>query len=120
MTKCKNPDCEKRASYGFEYNKAEYCSTHKEQNMFLVTVKLCQGENCKRYPHYNLQGESRGIYCISHKLENMLVVGSLCIVDTCKNTAKYNLKNMKRKYCENHKSDKMVESGKPICQTNDC
>ena len=120
MTKCKNTDCEKRASFGFEHNKADYCSKHKEQNMFLVTVKLCQGENCKRYPHYNIQGESNGIYCIAHKLENMKVVGTLCIVDTCKNIAKYNLKNIKRQYCEHHKTGKMVESGKNICQTNDC
>jgi hypothetical protein len=107
MTKCKSTDCEKRASYGFEHNKAEYCSTHKAQNMFLVTVKLCQGENCKKYPHYNFYGETKGIYCISHKLESMQVVGSLCIIDTCKNIAKYNLKNMKRQYCEHHKTANM-------------
>ena len=34
--------------------------------------------------------------------------------------AKYNLKNMKRKYCFNHKTDKMVEAGKPICKNTNC
>ena len=114
MTKCKNTECTKRASYGLEQNNADYCSAHKEQNMFLVTVKLCQGENCKKYPHYNFQGENKGIYCIAHKSNGMQVVGSYCIADKCKNMAKYNLKNMKRKYCFNHKTDKMVEAGKPI------
>jgi hypothetical protein len=27
---------------------------------------------------------------------------------------------MKRQYCEEHKTDKMVESGKPVCQINEC
>jgi len=88
--------------------------------MFIVTTTLCNGENCKKYPHYNFQGESKGIYCIAHKKENMKVVGTFCIESNCTNIALYNLKNMKRKYCYSHKTENMVESGKPICKNIDC
>lgn len=49
MPKCKNTECQKCASYGLELKKPLYCTTHKEQNMFIVTTQLCQGENCKKY-----------------------------------------------------------------------
>jgi hypothetical protein len=55
-----------------------------------------------------------------NKTVGMQIVGSCCKFDKCKNMAKYNLKNMKRQYCEEHKTDKMVESGKPVCQINEC
>jgi hypothetical protein len=88
--------------------------------MYIVTLKLCQFLQCKRYPHYNYPGETRGKYCNDHKEEGMQVVGTLCIVDGCKSMAKYNLKNLKRQYCAKHKTNLMVESGKPICEHNDC
>ena len=83
MPKCKNTECQKRASYGLELKKPLYCTTHKEQNMFIVTTQLCQGENCKKYPHYNIQGESKGIYCIAHKKDNMKIVGTFCAETNC-------------------------------------
>ena len=120
MPKCKNTACQKQASYGLEFKKPLYCTTHKEENMFIVTTHLCKGEDCKKYPHYNFQGESKGIYCIAHKKDNMKVVGTFCAETNCTNIALYNLKNRKRKYCFNHKTDKMVESGKPICKDSNC
>ena len=71
MVNCKHEGCTTRASYGIEIKKASYCSKHKLDNMFLVTVTLCKNENCKRYPHYNFLGESRGIYCVDHKKDDM-------------------------------------------------
>ena len=59
MPKCKNTECQKRASYGLELKKPLYCTTHKEQNMFIVTTQLCQGENCKKYPHFSKSRISR-------------------------------------------------------------
>jgi len=83
MVNCKYEGCNTRASFGNENKKPVFCTNHKSENMFLVTAKLCQGENCKKYPHYNFIGETRGIYCREHKIENMLVVGTLCVNSGC-------------------------------------
>ena len=60
MPKCMNNQCNIKSSYGIEFKKPIFCSSHKLENMFLVTAKLCQGENCKKYPHYNFKGETKG------------------------------------------------------------
>lgn len=118
MPKCKYEDCQKGASYGNVFKKPLYCTTHKEPDMYIVTTILCLGEGCKKYPHYNHPGESKGIYCIAHKSDGMRVVGKFCIENECTNIATFNYKNMKRAYCIQHRKEKMVEIGKPICE--DC
>ncbi len=115
MPKCKHEGCQKGASYGNEYRKLLYCTTHKEPGMYIVTTKLCLGEGCKKYPHYNYPGNTKGIYCITHKSDGMCVVGKHCVENGCTNNALYNYKNMKRAYCIQHRKENMVESGKPIC-----
>ena len=118
MPNCKFEGCGTRASYGTEHKKALRCSKHKTEEMYLVTTKLCL--ECKKYPHYNFPGETKGIYCKTHCKENMKVVATHCAAENCINNAVYNYKNMKRMFCSIHKTEDMVEAGKPICNNEKC
>ena len=50
--------------------------------MINIHDKKCLVENCNTIPNYNIIGETKGIYCNSHKLLNMI--------------------NVKTKYCKNN------------------
>lgn len=118
MPICKFEGCGTKASYGIELKKPLYCSKHKTAEMYLVTTRLCL--ECKKYPHYNFPGETKGIYCRTHCKENMKVVATHCAAENCINNAIYNYKNMKRKFCGIHKTENMVEAGKLICNIENC
>ena len=42
--------------------------------MINVISKTCIFENCKTRPNYNIKGETKALYCLSHKTENMVDV----------------------------------------------
>jgi hypothetical protein len=49
---------------------ADYCFTHKLENMVNVKSKRCIHENCDKIPNFNNFGETTAEYCFTHKLKN--------------------------------------------------
>jgi hypothetical protein len=118
MPNCNFEGCNISASYGTENKKVLRCSKHKSTEMYLMTVRLCV--DCKKCPHYNFPGETKGIYCKLHSKENMIIVSKHCAAENCIKPAFYNYKNMKRMFCDIHKTKDMVKSGKQICNNEKC
>jgi len=49
-------------------------------------TKFCIHPNCKTQPVFNNLGETKGLYCNTHKLENMFnVKNKTCNHPNCKN-----------------------------------
>ena len=66
---------------------------------------MCIYLNCKKQPNYNLEGETKGLYCFSHKKEEMIdVKNKKCNEEGCKTRPSYNLEgDTKGLYCYIHK-----------------
>ena len=48
---------------------------------------MCKEEGCKKRPSFNLEGETKALYCSNHKLERMVdVKNKNCKEEGCKNT----------------------------------
>ena len=67
--------------------------------------KYCIFEDCKTLSNYNMEGETTGLYCSSHKKENMVnVKHKTCIFENCKTISNYNFEGeTKPLYCSYHK-----------------
>ena len=73
--------------------------------------KLCIHDNCKIVSSFNIEGETKPLYCFLHKTNDMVNVRtkSYCIHVGCKKYPTFNLEGeSKRLYCFQHKSDDMV------------
>ena len=65
----------------------------KKEDMIDVKSRRCIHPNCKKQPNYNNEGEEKGLYCITHKKENMInVISKTCKSEWCNTivTEKYN------------------------------
>jgi hypothetical protein len=62
---------------------------------------MCIQECCDKRPCYNLEAETKALYCASHKLENMVdVKHETCIQEGCKKIPNFNLeREIKSLYC---------------------
>ena len=72
---------------------------------------MCIHDGCEvKYPCYNKEGESKGLYCDEHKLDGMVdVKNKKCIYDGCKVRPAYNNDGeTKALYCAKHKLKGMV------------
>ena len=78
--------------------------------MIDVKNKKCLFEKCKKTPIFNFPGETSGIYCCTHKFENMIdVKNKKCLFENCNIQPRYNYENETiHIYCSKHKLDKMV------------
>lgn len=76
-----------------------------------VRSKTCIRHGCKTRPIFNHEGESKGIYCVTHKLEGMVdVKNKSCIHHGCKTLPTFNREgNAKAIYCVTHKLEGMVD-----------
>ena len=108
--KCIYENCPKRPSFNLPNQKKPiYCSEHKKENMLDVTNKTCIHPECPKRSNYNLPNELKPCYCMEHKLVNMINIKSKkCQKLKCKNDALYGLKNKRPHFCEEHKTDEMV------------
>lgn len=69
---------------------------------------ICVEDGCKKQPYFNLEGETKGVYCKEHKLDGMIDVKNKRCRD-CKKQPTYNYENQtKGVYCSTHKLDGMV------------
>ena len=59
----------------------------------------CHEENCNKIPSFNLQNETKGLYCSKHKLENMINIRSKrCIYENCDIIPNFNYNGKVRHY----------------------
>jgi len=98
-------------------NKGEICSPCLKKNS-----KTCIHPNCKVIPNYNIEGETKALYCSTHKLDGMIdVVNKTCIHPNCKTIPTYNIEGeTKALYCSEHKLDGMVNVKDKTCKTHLC
>ena len=64
---CNFKNCDKRATYAFTYGKPDRCIKHKENRKPQYSICQCG----KHTPLYNLQGETKPIYCSKCKTGEM-------------------------------------------------
>jgi hypothetical protein len=91
--------------------------------MIDVLSKTCSYEACcSTKPSYNFAGEKLGIYCGTHKLDDMInIVSKTCIYDGCGTHPCYNFAGEKRGiYCVTHKLDAMIDVIHKTCKSDWC
>ena len=78
---------------------------------------MCIYPECKTIPCYNTEGETKALYCATHKLEAMIdVKNKTCIHLGCKVQRAYNLEGEKiALYCASHKLEGMIDVKNKTC-----
>lgn len=82
----------------------------------------CEEEDCEKYPIFNWEGETRGVFCKLHKDPAMVdVKNKKCERKGCKKRPTFNFKGETRpKYCADHRDKVMVDVISKRCQGKDC
>ena len=72
---------------------------------------MCEKTNCViKFPCFNYLGEIEGLYCKSHKLDEMIdIINEICLEQGCNIQSTYNYPcETKALCCARHKLDGMV------------
>lgn len=86
-----------------------------------INIQMCIYGGCKINGSYNTDGQKKGLYCLTHKLDGMVnVKRPSCIHEGCKKQPFYNYRGEKRLYCSIHKLDGMVNVVSPTCIHEGC
>ena len=82
----------------------------------------CNHPDCKTRPIYNYEGETKAIYCATHKLDGMInVKNKSCNHPNCKIIPVYNYEGKtKAIYCATHKLDGMIDVKSKSCNYPNC
>jgi len=90
--------------------------------MINVVLKTCLDKSCNIRPSFNLQNTKFGIYCDTHKKENMVnVLSKKCLEENCDKQSNYNLPNEKSGlYCAKHKKNGMIDVKHKTCKEEHC
>jgi hypothetical protein len=90
--------------------------------MVNVISKTCIHEGCKTRPIYNVEGQTKALYCSVHKKEGMVnVKDKTCIHEGCKTQPIYNVEGQtKALYCSIHKKEGMVNVKNKTCKSEWC
>lgn len=83
---------------------------------------MCGQDGCKIRANYNIEGETRGLYCLKHKSEGMIdVKNKTCNHKGCRKRPIYNIEGeTKGLYCSEHKSEGMVDVINKKCNHKGC
>jgi hypothetical protein len=87
-----------------------------------INIHMCIYPNCKTRPHYNVEGEKKALYCVTHKLDGMIdVKNKTCIHPNCKTRPVFNVEGQTRAlYCSQHKKEEMVDVIHKTCIHPNC
>ena len=87
-----------------------------------VKNKTCKSEGCKTSPIYNVEGETKALYCSTHRLDGMVnVISKTCKSEGCKTIPIYNVEGeTKRLYCLTHRLDGMIDVKNKTCKSEWC
>ena len=85
-------------------------------------TRICIENDCDKRTSYNLPNKKTGIYCATHKKENMVhVANKKCIEKQCDKQPKFNLRNEKVGiYCKKHAKENMVDVKSKKCLEENC
>ena len=85
-------------------------------------TRTCIEGGCKIQPHFNKEGETKGLYCATHKKEEMVdVKNKTCIEVDCKIRPLFNKEGeTKGLYCATHKKEDMVNVINKTCIEEGC
>lgn len=91
----------------------------------LINIKnrqMCIHEGCQTRPTYNVEGQTKAIYCSKHKKDGMVDVKSkTCNHEGCKTRPTYNVEGETNAlYCSTHKKDGMVNVKDKTCKSEWC
>jgi hypothetical protein len=83
---------------------------------------MCNYPNCKKIPSYNIQGETKGLYCYEHKKDGMKNMRyNTCYEKECDKIPSYNIQGeTKGLYCSEHKKNGMVNVRHETCYEEGC
>ena len=83
---------------------------------------MCINEGCTTRPNFNIEGQTKALFCSKHKKENMVdVKNKKCEFETCKIQPNFNFENnVKAKYCSNHKKEGMIDIKNKKCIYEKC
>jgi len=83
---------------------------------------MCIYDGCKKQPSFNIEGQTKALYCATHKKEGMIdVKNKSCIHDGCNRRPNYNFKGYPRAiYCATHKKDEMIDINHITCIHDGC
>jgi hypothetical protein len=83
---------------------------------------MCKEKDCKIRPHYNKEGETKALYCASHKSDAMVnVISKTCIHSNCTIRPTFNkVGESTALYCASHKSDGMINVISKTCIHSNC
>ena len=72
---------------------------------------MCKVIGCNIRPTFNIEGQTKALYCSQHKKDGMInVKDKTCIHEGCKTQPNYNIKGQtKALYCSQHKKDGMID-----------
>ena len=109
-------NCNTRAYFGFDGNKAEYCVSNRLEGMVNVKSKRCDHNNCSIQPP---------TYCVAHRLPGMICVTSSnknkqCKYAECVKIRSFGFKNCKTEYCFVHCLNGMFNVNSKRCQQDEC
>ena len=81
---------------------------------------MCQEKECTKRPYFNVQGETKALYCATHKKEGMMdVVNKTCI--ECTKRPVFNIEGQTiGLYCVTHKKNGMINIVSKTCKTTLC
>jgi hypothetical protein len=87
-----------------------------------IKNKTCIHPGCKVQRSYNTEGETKALYCATHKVDGMVnVKDKTCIHPRCKVIPNYNKEGeTKALYCATHKLDGMVDVKHNTCIHSGC
>ncbi len=83
---------------------------------------MCQHPGCKKQPNYNREGETKALYCGTHKQEGMIdVKNKTCQHPGCRTQPTYNREGETNAlYCGTHKHEGMINVKDKTCQHPGC
>ena len=87
-----------------------------------ITHKKCLEVDCNIIPNYNYEGEKQGLYCATHKKDNMTdIINRRCLEKDCTKQPVFNYNGEKiGLYCSIHKKNEMIDIQNKRCQEKDC
>jgi hypothetical protein len=90
--------------------------------MFDVISIKCIEQNCNTQPTYNVSTQTKALYCLKHKKNNMVDVKHIrCIEPNCLKQPLFNISTQtKALYCLKHKKDNMIDVKHIRCVETNC
>jgi hypothetical protein len=90
--------------------------------MIDVRHKTCIHPGCIIRPNFNIEGETKALYCSEHKLEGMVnILNKKCIHKGCTKRPNFNIEGQtKGLYCSQHKLEGMIDVISKTCLHNGC